>query len=386
MRGHVRKRGGVWCFVIDLPRMGIGARRQRWFSGFATRKQAQTALSAALGEIGKGSYVEPSALTVGEFLQRWLDDYVQHNCAAKTGERYAEIVRNHVLPVIGAVKLRELKPAHIQELYSLAKRAGRRDGRGGLSSRTVHHIHRVLTNAFNTGVKWQLLATNPVKATTPPRPESKEMVALSQPQSLRLLALLEECALRLPVFLALTTGMRRGELLGLKWGDVDWDRGVVSIKRALKQSRRGLEVKKPKTARSARTIALPPIVIDELRSHKAVQAERRIRLGRAYNDMGLVLAGPDGAFIRPDALSSTFAAFIRRHPELPKARFHDLRHTHASLLLEAGEHAKVVSERLGHSSVAFTLDTYGHLMPGMEEGAAAKLNGLFGAAGRTKNN
>jgi len=196
--------------------MGIGARRQRWFSGFATRKQAQTALSAALGEIGKGSYVEPSALTVGEFLQRWLDDYVQHNCAAKTGERYAEIVRNHVLPVIGAVKLRELKPAHIQELYSLAKRAGRRDGRGGLSSRTVHHIHRVLTNAFNTGVKWQLLATNPVKATTPPRPEPKEMVALSQQQSLQLLDLLEESPLRLPVFLALTTGMRRGELLGLK--------------------------------------------------------------------------------------------------------------------------------------------------------------------------
>src|SRR5262245_20006593 len=279
MRGHVRKRGGNWCFVIDLPRVGSGARRQRWFSGFATRKQAQTALSAALGEIGKGSYVEPSAMTVDEFLQRWLEDYVQHNCAAKTGERYAEIVRNHVLPVIGAVKLRELKPAHIQELYSLAKRAGRRDGRGGLSSRTVHHIHRVLTNALNTGVKWQLLATNPVKATTPPRPEPKEMVALSQQQSLQLLALLEESPLRLPVFLALTTGMRRGELLGLKWGDIDWDRGVVSIKRALKQSRRGLELKKPKTARSARTIALPPVVIDELRSHKAIQAERRMRLG-----------------------------------------------------------------------------------------------------------
>ena len=325
-------------------------------------------------------------MTVGDFLQRWLEDYVQHNCAAKTGDRYAEIVRNHVLPVIGCVKLRELKPAHIQELYSLAKRSGRRDGRGGLSSRTVHHIHRVLTNAFNTGVKWQLLATNPVKAATPPRPESKEMVALSQQQSLQLLDLLEESPLRLPVFLALTTGMRRGELLGLKWGDIDWGRGVVSIKRALKQSRRGLELEKPKTARSARTIALPPVAIEELRSHKAIQAERRMRLGKAYNDMGLVLAGPDGAFIRPDALSSNFAAFIRRHPELPKVRFHDLRHTHASLLLQAGEHAKVVSERLGHSSVAFTLDTYGHLMPGMEEGAAAKLDGLFGAAGRIKNN
>jgi integrase len=325
-------------------------------------------------------------MTVGDFLQRWLEDYVQHNCAAKTGDRYAEIVRNHVLPVIGCVKLRELKPAHIQELYSHAKRAGRKDGKGGLSGRTVHHVHRVLTNAFNTGVKWQLLAINPVKAATPPRPEAKEMVALSQQQSLRVLDLLENSPLRLPVFLGLTTGMRRGELLGLKWSDVDWNREVVSVRRALKQSRRGLELQSPKTARSARTIALPPIVMSVLRSHKVAQAEARMRVGKAYDDMGLVLAGPDGAFTRPDSLSTNFAAFIRRHPELPKIRFHDLRHTHASLLLQAGEHAKVVSERLGHTSVAFTLDTYGHLMPGMEEGAAAKLDGLFGAAGRTKNN
>jgi len=211
-----------------------------------------------LSDLGKGSYVEPSALTVGEFLQRWLDDYVQHNCAAKTGERYAEIVRNHVLPAIGHVRLRELKPAHIQELYSHAKRAGRKDSKGGLSGRTVHHIHRVLTNAFNAGVKCQLLANNPVKATTPPRPEAKEMAALSQQQSLRLLDVLENSPLRLPVFLALTTGMRRGELLGLKWSDIDWDRGIVTVRRALKESRRGLELQRPKTARSARTIALPP--------------------------------------------------------------------------------------------------------------------------------
>ncbi len=179
--------------------------------------------------------------------------------------------------------------------------------------------------------------------------------------------------------------MRRGELLGLKWSDIDWDRGTVTVKRALKQSRRGLELQKPKTARSARTIALPPIALEMLRSHKIIQAESRMRLGKAYRDLGLVLAEPDGAFKRPDALSTNFAAFIRRHRELPKVRFHDLRHTHASLLLQAGEHAKVVSERLGHSSVAFTLDTYGHLMPGMEAGAAAKLDGLFGDAGRNKN-
>ena len=386
MRGHVRKRGSVWCYVIDLPRPASGARRQRWFGGFATRKQAQTALSAALGELGKGSYVEPSAMTVGDFLQRWLDDYVQHNCAAKTAERYAEIVRNHVLPAISHVRLRELKPAHIQELYSHAKRAGRKDGKGGLSGRTVHHVHRVLTNAFNAGVKWQLLANNPVKAATPPRPERKEMVALSQPESLRLLEVLENSPLRFPVFLALTTGMRRGELLGLKWSDIDRDRGIVTVRRALKESRSGLELQRPKTDRSARTIALPPIALDMLRSLRIVQAESIMRLGKAYCDLGLVLAEPDGGFKRPDALSTNFAAFIRRHPELPKVRFHDLRHTHASLLLQAGEHAKVVSERLGHSSVAFTLDTYGHLMPGMEEAAAAKLDGLFGAAERMRNN
>ena len=161
----------------------------------------------------------------------------------------------------------------------------------------------------------------------------------------RLLEVLENSPLRFPVFLALTTGMRRGELLGLKWSDIDWDRGIVTVRRALKESRRGLELQRPKTDRSARTIALPPIALDMLRSLRIVQAESRMRLGKAYRDLGLVLAEPDGGFKRPDALSTNFAAFIRRHPELPKVRFHGLRHTHASLLLQAGEHA----ERLGHS-------------------------------------
>jgi hypothetical protein len=155
--------------VIDLPRPASGARRQRWFGGFATRKQAQTALSAALAELGKGSYVEASAMTVGDFLQRWLDDYIQHNCAAKTAERYAEIVRNHVLPAISHVRLRELKPAHIQELYSHAKRAGRKDGKGGLSGRTVHHVHRVLTNAFNAGVASPAMASKTIIVESPDR-------------------------------------------------------------------------------------------------------------------------------------------------------------------------------------------------------------------------
>ena len=144
------------------------------------------------------------------------------------------------------------------------------------------------------------------------------MVALSQQQSLRFLDVLENSPLRLSVFLAFTTGMRRGELLGLKWSDIDWDRAIVTVRRALKESRRGLELQRPKTARSARTIALPTIALEVLRSYKAIQAERRMRLGKVYNDLGLVLAEPDGTFIRPDALSTNFAAFIRRHPELPK--------------------------------------------------------------------
>lgn len=381
MRGHVRKRGNAWCFVIELSRDASGKRRQKWISGFNTRKQAEAALANAVSEVHKGAYVEPSAMLVSEFLMRWLSDYVAHNCETKTADKYEQVTRNQIIPSLGNIKLKDLKPAHIQKLYSDALNSGRVNGKGGLSSRSVHHIHRILSNALSTGVKWQLLAQNPVKATTPPKPSKKEMIALSAEQGNSLLKALEGQSLWLPVFLGLTTGMRRGEILGLQWKDINWDRKELSVKRSLKQSKAGIKLARPKTAHSLRTISLSDVVLDTLRAHKRAQAEERLRLGAAYTDGGMVLAAPGGGVLRPDAVSTAFAAFMKQQKALPKARFHDLRHTHASLLFQAGENPKVVSQRLGHANVAFTLDTYAHLMPGMETGAASKIDALFGSAG-----
>jgi integrase len=381
MRGHVRKRGKSWSFVIELSRDASGKRRQKWLSGYSTRKQAEAALASTISDLHRGAYIEPSVMLVSEFLERWLTDYVAHNCEAKTAEKYEQVIRNQVIPALGQIKLKDLKPAHIQKLYSDALNSGRVNGRGGLSSRSVHHMHRILSNALSTGVKWQILSHNPVKATTPPKPEKKEMTSLSAEQSNRLLQLLSGQNLWLPVFLGLTTGMRRGEILGLQWKDINWDRKELSVKRSLKQSKTGVKLARPKTAHSLRTISLSDVVIDTLRAQKRVQAEERLRLGSAYTDGGMVLAAPGGGPLRPDSISTAFAAFMKQQSGLPKARFHDLRHTHASLLFQAGENPKVVSQRLGHANVAFTLDTYAHLMPGMETGAASKIDALFGFAG-----
>ena len=381
MRGHVRKRGKTWCFIIELSRDASGKRQQKWMSGYSTCKQAEAALATTLSDLHRGTYIEPSAKLVSEFLVSWLKDYADHNCEAKTTEKYEQVIRNQVIPAIGQLKLKDLKPAHIQKLYSDALSCGRVNGKGGLSSRSVHHMHRILSNALNTAVKWQLLAHNPVKATTPPKPEKQEMTALSAEQSNNVLKLLEGQNLWLPVFLGLTTGMRRGEILGLQWKDINWYRKELSVKRSLKQSKTGVKLARPKTAHSLRTISLSDVVMEILRSHKRIQAEERLRLGSAYTDGGMVLAAPGGGFLRPDSVSTAFAAFIKLQRGLPKVRFHDLRHTHASLLFQAGENPKVVSQRLGHANVAFTLDTYAHLMPGMETGAALKIESLFGSAG-----
>jgi integrase len=226
-----------------------------------------------------------------------------------------------------------------------------------------------------------MLAVNPTKAVSPPKPSKNEMKALTREEANQLLEALQGHFLWLPTFLAVTSGMRRGELLGLKWDDIDWDKRTLTVKRSLKQSKGQISLEKPKTRYSLRTITLSDIVISALRVHKRAQAEERLRLGSIYTDRGLVLPAPGGGFLAPDTLSTNFATYIRRHPNLAKLRFHDLRHTHASLLLQAGENAKVVSERLGHASVAFTLDTYGHLLPGMEAGAASKIDEIFESAG-----
>jgi len=302
--------------------------------------------------------------------------------SAKTWDRYEEINRCHWIPAIGSEILGKLQPLQIREAEAAALQHGRRDGRGGLSARTVHHHQRVLHEALDQAVREDILTKNPVNAVDPPQPAKPEMRVLDEDQLIRLFELLEGTPLWMPVALAGTTGMRRGEILALPWTEVrlTGKPPSLSVVRTLQQVDDEVKVRPPKTKRARRQIDLLPLTVDSLRQHYVRQAEHRLMMGAAYHDQGLVCPAPDGSFWRPDRLSDLFASTMKRL-DLPRIRFHDLRHTHATHLLREGVHPKIVSERLGHASVAFTLDTYSHVLPGMQAEAALRLDQRLRRAG-----
>ena len=331
MKGHIRRRGKSWAVIIDLGRDASGKRRQKWHAVPGTRREAQRELARILNEVNTGAYVEPARMTVGDYLDRWVSDYAKPAVSPKTCERYREIIDGHIKPALGSYMLPKLAPLHVQAFYSHALALGRKDGKGGLSAQSVVHFHRVLNKAFAQAVKWQLLARNPIQAVEPPRADHTEMRALNEDETASLLALLCESRLYMPVMLAITTGLRRGEILALRWSNIDLATGVIAVVQSLEQTKGGLRFKSPKTHRSRRWIALPAMTIEALRSHRVKQAEERLALGPAYEDNDLACPRPGGAPWPPDAFSTTFAAFVRRS-SLQLFRFHDLRHSHAQFI------------------------------------------------------
>lgn len=383
MKGSLIQRGTAWYAVVDLPRGPDGKRRQKWHKlGARTKREAQQELAKLVADLARGTYVEPTRLTVAEYLERWLADYAKPNVAPKTFERYEGIVRNHLIPALGSVPLARLQPLHIQEYYSRALQSGRLDRRpGNLSPTTVLHHHRVLKEALGQAVKWQVIPRNPADAVEPPRPAAKELRVLTAEQVDRLLEVAKGTPLSMAILLAVATGMRRGEILALRWQDVDLEAGTISVRRALEQTKAGLRFKEPKTAGSRRVVVLPAFAVEALRRHRVVQAEQRLRAGPAWEDHDLVVTTATG---RPlvNNLRRDFRALLAS-AGLPPVRFHDLRHSHATWLLAQGVHPKVVSERLGHSQVGITLNIYSHVLPAMQREAAEKLDRLF--AGRVRS-
>ncbi len=277
------------------------------------------------------------------------------------------------------MRLSKLSAAHLQGAYTTLGTAARRDGKpGSLSPRTRQHIHRVLSVALARAVEQQLMARNPADAFRKrlPKVERREMATLSAEQSAQLLDGLRHSQLYWPVLVALSTGMRRGEILALRWKNVDLDQGLIRVVESLEQTKAKLRFKAPKTEK-ARAITLPPFAIDELRRHRREQAEQLLPLGVRQTGETLVCARQDGEPLQPHSLTHQFRRFLGRLNDLPRVRFHDLRHTHATLLLLAGEHPKVAQERLGHASITTTLDLYSHVTRTMQQDAAGRLDAVF---------
>jgi integrase len=311
-------------------------------------------------------------MTVGEYLRQWLQSYVNSNVGPRTRERYEEIIIAHLIPALGSIPLIALRSQHIQTYYGKALQSGRRDGNGGLSAQTVQHHHRALYEALKHAVKHGTLMRNVAEAVDPPRPEHKEMVTLAPEHVNKLLDAVRDTSYYDLFYTAIYTGIRRSELLALRWSHIDLDLANLSVVETLHQlHNREFVFRQPKRKKGRRLVALPPSLALLLRDHKAKQELDRMLLGKPLLPNDLVFSNPDGSPLQPDGITKAFTR-ITQSIGLSGVRFHDLRHTHATLMLWQGIHPKIVSERLGHTSIAITLDTYSHVLPGLQEAAAQR--------------
>jgi integrase len=381
MRGHVRKRGNRWAYVLDVEPGPSGRRRQKWVGGFRTRKEADRALAEAVVRRQEGAYVEPTKQTVGEFLGEWIPA-IRTTIRSSTWESYERNVRLHIRPGLGAIPLRSLTPAHLNTLYAaLRDRGSKRAAGGGLSPRTIRYIHVIIHRALRDAVRWGRLARNVADLADPPAVVRQKMTVWSPEQLRRFLERAASDRLHAAFVLLVTTGMRRGEVAGLRWEDVDLDEQRVSVQTSHVVVRYRIQSESPKTDRSRRFLQLDGFTVVALRAHRKRQLEERFAAGRYWNDTGLAFTREDGSGIHPERISATFLR-LSQAAGLPKIRLHDLRHSYATAALRAGIPAKVVSERLGHASIAITLDTYSHVTPEMDREAANKVAAvIFGTPG-----
>ncbi len=374
MKDSIIKRGNKWAFVVELLRdPATGKRRQKWYSGYDTRKEAATARDTIRAELAAGTFVERSRQTVHAYLDDWLEA-VEPTLSPSTFHSYERNMRLHVKPRIGAVRLPDLDPGVINQLYAQLLAEGHRDHPGGLKARTVRYIHTILHRAFKDAVRWGRLPRNPVAAADPPgttAAASPEMVTWDAATLAQYLERARTTNDRYYAawYLVATTGLRRGEALGLRWADLNLEAGRASIRQTLVCVNHEVQISSPKTTKSRRAIALDQGTIAVIREHRDAQAEQAAAIGDEWPDHDLILTLTDGRPIHPERFSREFDRRIQRWG-LPRIRLHDLRHTWATLALQAGVHPKVVSERLGHANISITLDTYSHVTPAMQEDAA----------------
>lgn len=370
MKGHVRERSpGRWAIVIDT-RDASGKRKRKWHSFAGNKRAAQVECARLVSEAKRGTALDPTRVTVREFLERWLEHQATQ-VSPRTIEIYRENVQFLILPTLGAIQLAKLKPEQIAKAYSDALLTGRKKG-GGLSPRSVLMMHRTLSQALKQAIVWNLLAVNPAASCKPPRTERKEMKVLDMGTTAALIEHAQGGRLHMPIVLFALCGLRRAEVAAIRWNRIDLDSGVLSVSTSIEQTEHGTREKPPKSGRG-RTVALPSIVVEELRRHRLKQAEDLLRLGVRQTDETHICLREDGSPWPPRLITHAFIRLIKSSG-LPRVRLHDLRHGHATHLLTKGVHPKVVQERLGHASIVLTLDTYSHVIPSMQDDAAAAID------------
>jgi len=391
--GHVQQRGeGSWRLKYDAPAdERTGERRTRYATVRGTRKEAERELRRLMREADTGVAVDPNRMTVSELLGQFIEEKRRETLrkdqplSPKTFARYQEIAVKHLVPALGHHRLAALRTAHIEDAWGEALVSGNRRRGGGLARLTLRHHHTLLRQALEWGVRRELLGRNPASAVDRKKflqargtTASDQWHTVTSDQVPALLASLAEYRLFVPVLLALSTGMRRGEICALRWGNVDLDRGLVTVAEAFTQVGTTLHLKGTKSHR-ARVVTLGASTTAKLRKHKAAQAEHLLALGVRQTGDTLVHTQTDGEPVKPASITSTWTAFRAAH-NLPGVRFHDLRHSHASLLYELGIPEKVIQERLGHTTIGITMDIYTHLRPAAHASAAEAVDNALRTA------
>jgi integrase len=385
MRGHIRKRGAdSFELKYDVASDG-GGRRTVYKSFKGSKRQAQVELSRLLTQAAEGTHVDPSKLTIEKYLRTRFEHWkLAKTIGPVTAQRYAELIDLHIVPYIGARPLQRLSTQDIETWHTTLLTRGRKarkgyeEAGGGLSARTVGHCHRLLSKMLNEGMRHGLVGRNVCRLQGAPKTAAKEVAILSPEQVNELPTLLHGHALEAPALISLHTGMRRGELLALRWENVDFEEEKILVRESLEQTRNGLRFKGPKTASGKRDITLPAIVVDILQAHRKRDLERRIGLGQGKpSGRDLVFPAWDGTPWPPNNLSSDWSKLS--HELGLGVSFHALRHTHASFLLDLGNVEVVtISKRLGHSSPAVTLAIYAHLIRQDDRKAAHAIDTSLG--------
>ena len=393
MRGYFRKRNYIddktgearktstWVVAYDLPREPGEPRRQAFKSGFRTRRDAEAWFTQKAEELRQGIAPPDERMTVEQYLKQWLES-ISDSVSASALHAYRNHVELHIIPALGKVRLTELRAQHIERAKAQWRSSDlkRRKGKvGKLSARTTHHIFCTLRDALNRAKRQRMIAINPCDLVDPPKVERKEMKHLNAQDSVALLRALGDSDIGAAITVSLGAGVRRGELLALRWGDIDLDAGVLSVQNALERDGGITRLKPPKTESSRRTIILPRFVVDRLRRHRIEQAQRFPANVAILQTPETLVFERNGKSWVPNTFTTAFMRALR-DAGVKRVRLHDLRHSYASLLLESGVDLKTVSMALGHSSVATTANIYAHVTHSLKRDAADRLDNAITTA------
>ena len=381
MKGHLYKRSSTsWTIVVDVGRdPETNGRKQISRAVKGTKREADSALREMLAALDNGTYVKPNRFTLGEWLVQWFEGYAKMQTSPRTQTAYWSVISQHLIPALGAIPLAQLQPHHVERFYARELAEGGKKRRKALSATSVRFYHRILRQALEHGVKTGQVARNVALLVDPPRSTRPKITVLSPDEIPQFLDVASRTDLYVFYCLLLYTGLRLGEALALRWRRVDLLGAELQVTETIYRDKGRDVVKEPKTAHGRRAVDLPPSLAVLLREHKARQQALRLELGHPLTEDGFVFAKVDGSPLNARTVSSSFHSLVRKEG-LPRIRLHDLRHTHATLMLQANVHPKVVSERLGHANISITLDVYSHVLPGMQKAAAEAFDRILDGA------